>query len=125
MRRLFVLARVRDELPLVEDGAYFGVYLSVSPRAASCLVPFSGISALIVAVVKLLSCPTPSRSHGLQPTRLLCPWDSPGKYTGVGCYFLLQGIFLTQGLNPCLLCLPDCRCILYLLNHWGLLIGLT
>ena len=39
------------------------------------------------------------------PTRLLCPWNSPGKNTGVGCHFLLQGIFLTQGSNPCLLCL--------------------
>ena len=39
----------------------------------------------------------------LQPSRLLCPWDSPGKNTGVGCNFLLQGIFLTQGLNPHLL----------------------
>ena len=35
----------------------------------------------------------------------LCPWDSPGKNTRVGCYALLQGIFLTRGLNPCLLCL--------------------
>ena len=35
-------------------------------------------------------------------TRLLCPWDSPGKNTGVGCHFLLQGIFLTQGSNPSL-----------------------
>ena len=43
---------------------------------------------------------------GLWPARLLCPWDCPGKNTGVGCHFLLQGIFLTQGLNlphPCLL----------------------
>ena len=32
-------------------------------------------------------------------TRLLCPWDSPSKNTGVGCHFLLQGIFLTQGSN--------------------------
>ena len=31
------------------------------------------------------SCPTLSRPHGLQPTRLLCPWDFPGKSTGVGC----------------------------------------
>ena len=30
------------------------------------------------------------RPHGRQPTRLLCPWDSPGKNTGVGCHFLLQ-----------------------------------
>ena len=37
-------------------------------------------------------------------TRLFCPWDSPGKNTGVGCHFLLQGIFLTHGLNPPLLC---------------------
>ena len=31
-----------------------------------------------------------SRPHGLQPTRLPHPWDSPGKNTGVGCHFLLQ-----------------------------------
>ena len=37
--------------------------------------------------------------------RLLCPWDFPGKNPGVGCHFLLQGIFLTQGSNPHLLCL--------------------
>ena len=36
--------------------------------------------------------------HGLYSTRLLCPWVSPGRNTGVGCHFLLQGIFLTQGL---------------------------
>ena len=35
--------------------------------------------------------------------RLLCQWHFPGKNTRVGSYFLLQGIFLTQGLNPCLL----------------------
>ena len=38
-------------------------------------------------------------------TRLLCPWDSPGKNTGVGCHALLQGIFSTQKSNPHLLCL--------------------
>ena len=40
-----------------------------------------------------------------QPTRLLCPRDSPSKNTGLGCHFLLQGIFRTHGLNPRLLCL--------------------
>ena len=35
-------------------------------------------------------------SHALQPTRLFCPWYFPGKNTGVGCHFLLQGIFPTQ-----------------------------
>ena len=53
---------------------------------------------------------------GLQPTRLLCPWGSPGKNAGVGSHFLLWGIFLTQGLNPCLL---QCRWILYYLSHQG------
>ena len=37
--------------------------------------------------------------HGLWPSRLLCPWDSPGKDTGVGCHSLLQWIFPTQGSN--------------------------
>ena len=74
--------------------------------------------------------------HGLQPIRLLCPWDFPGKNTGVDSYFLLQGIFLTQGsnllsctgffttvepgkqllLNPAL---PHGRQILYPLSHQG------
>ena len=34
---------------------------------------------------------------GLQPSKLLSPWDSPGKNTGVGCHALFQGIFPTQG----------------------------
>ena len=37
------------------------------------------------------------------PWRLICPWDSPGEDTGVGCHALLQGIFLTQGSNSRLL----------------------
>ena len=45
--------------------------------------------------------------------------DSPGKNTGMGCHALLQGIFLTQESNPCLLCLLHCRQILYLLSHQG------
>ena len=43
------------------------------------------------------------RPYGQQSARPFCPWDSPGKNTGVGCHFLLQGIFPSQGLNPCLL----------------------
>ena len=46
--------------------------------------------------------------------RLLRPWDSPCENTAVGCHFLLQGIFLTQGSNPHLL---HCREILYPPNH--------
>ena len=52
--------------------------------------------------------------HRLEPARLLCPWDSSGKNTGVGCHFLLQELFLTQGLNPYLL---RCGQILHHLGH--------
>ena len=38
--------------------------------------------------------------YGLQPTRLLCPWDSPDKNTGVGCHFLLQGDLPDPGIEP-------------------------
>ena len=41
-------------------------------------------------------------SYGLQAPGSSCPWDFPGKNTGVGCHFLLQRIFLTQGFNTCL-----------------------
>ena len=71
--------------------------------------------------------PNSLQPHGSQPTRLLCPWDSPGKNSGVSCHFLLQGIFPTQGSNLHLLCwqvdslplshpgspeshLPSCKC---------------
>ena len=57
------------------------------------------------------------RPHGLQPTRLLCPWDSPGKNTRVGCHALLQGVFPNQELNPGLL---HCRKVLYPLSQVGL-----
>ena len=60
-----------------------------------------------------VDCSPPGSSvHGILQARILewvgsvAPGDSPGKPTGVGCYFLLQGIFPTQGLNPGL---PHCR----------------
>ena len=49
------------------------------------------------------SCPTLLQAHGLWPARILCPWDSPGKNTGVGYHALHQGIFLAQGSNQHLL----------------------
>ena len=52
------------------------------------------IEGVVVVVAK--SCPILSKPHGLQPTRLLCPWDFPGKSIAVDCHFLLQGIFLTR-----------------------------
>ena len=45
------------------------------------------------------------RPHRQQPTRLPCPWDSPGKNTGVGCHFLLQCMKVkseSEGAQSCL-----------------------
>ena len=52
--------------------------------------------------------------HGRQPTRLLCPWDSPGKNTGVGCHFLFQGMKMESESEVSQSCLTlsdpmDCR----------------
>ena len=44
--------------------------------------------------------------YGLQPTSLLCPWDSPSKNSEVGFHALLQGTLLTQVSNPCLIMFP-------------------
>jgi len=49
----------------------------------------SAAAAAAAAAKSLQSCPT-MQPHRWQPTRLPCPWDSPGKNTGVGCHFLLQ-----------------------------------
>ena len=49
-------------------------------------------------------------------TKLLHPWGFQGKSTGVGCHFLLLGIFPTQGLNPGL---SNCRQTIYHLSHQG------
>ena len=40
------------------------------------------------------------RPHGLQPTRLLCPWDFPGKSTGVGCHCLLRRLGIELPYDP-------------------------
>ena len=59
----------------------------------ACFSVCEEVSAVVTGVAaagkSLQSCPT-LRPHSRQPTRLPCPWDSPGKNTGVGCHFLLQ-----------------------------------
>ena len=82
---------------------------SVSPTPPPWLLvlssfPLPGLSPLqgcrmwplgLVLIASVVS--NPVRPHGRQPARLRCPWDSPGKNTGVGCCAVLQGVFLTQG----------------------------
>ena len=81
--------------------------------------PYLLIDTYVASVCACVSCLAVSDSlwpQGLWLTRLLCPWDSPGKNTGVGCHSLLQGIFLTQGSDSGL---SHCGQILYHLNHQG------
>ena len=59
-----------------------------------------------------------SQLHELQPTRLLCAWDFPGKNPGAGCHFLLQGTLPTQGSNPHPLCLLHQHVDSIALSHW-------
>ena len=67
---------------------------------------FHFVCVCVCVCVCVLSCSVMFDSlwpHRLQSTRLFCPWNFPGKNTRVGCHFLLQEIFLTQGLNPYLI----------------------
>ena len=83
----------------------------------SCIRTFPTISIVTVCVcVCYLVMSDSLQPHGLQSARLLCPWNSPSKNTGVGCCCCLWGIFYPQGLNPDLL---HCRQILDHLNHQG------
>ena len=91
----------------------------LSTRNNSSVFANSSLPVMVYNMCVCVSCSVISNClqlHGLQPTRLLCPWNSPGKNTGVGCQSLLQGIFLTQGLNLGLL---HCRQILYYLSLQG------
>ena len=96
-----------------------GQYLAQSKHETnSNILPLPSLSFLIyiffLALCSVLS--DPLRSHRQKPARLLCPWNSPGRNTGVGCHSFLQGIFPTQGSNPRLL---QCRQILQHLSHQG------
>ena len=60
-----------------------------------------------------------SAVDGLQPAKLLCPWDSPGKNAGVRCHFLDQGIFPAQKSNLHLPCLLHWQADSFPLGHLG------
>ena len=66
-----------------------------------CIIFLDFIYCCLLLRLSVMS--NPLQPYGLQPARLLHPQDSPGKNTGVGCHFLLQGIFPTPGSNPGLL----------------------
>ena len=73
--------------------------LTIFPSSAQSPGPYTYMCVCMLSH----SVVSDSRSpHGLYPAWLLCPWDVPGKNTRAGYHVLLQGIFPTQGLNPCL-----------------------
>ena len=78
---------------------------------------FLGCMCVCVSVCVCISCSVVSDSswsHGTIAHQASLSMGFRGKNTGVGCHFLLQGIFPSEGLNPCLL---QCRWILYCLSH--------
>ena len=88
-----------------------------TPPHPGCHITLSRVACAVQCVGGCVSRLVVSNSlqpHGLQPARLLCPWNSPGKNTGVGCHSFLQEIFPTQGSNSDLL---NCRQILYPLSY--------
>ena len=76
------------------------------------------VRIIMTSPLKLTQESTESVTHSAvsDSSRLLCPWNSPGKNAGAGSHSLLQEIFLAQGSNPGLL---HCRQILYCLSHQG------
>ena len=92
---------------------------SPQPRSPSCRQILFQLShkGSPRTLVCMLSHSVVSDSCDPWTVRRLCPWNSPGNNTGVGCHFLLQGIFLTQGLNWGLL---HCRKMFYQLSYQGI-----
>ena len=100
---------------------HYLAFFSISTVTGTLLISnnHTSISFVCFFFIYSVSCSVTSDSlkpHELQPTRLLCPWNSPGKNTGVDCHSPLQEIFPTQGLNPGLL---HHKQILYHLSHQG------
>ena len=81
-----------------------------SMRGTSTTLDVRGLDCYFMkhvhCVLSCFSCVQSLCLRGLWPTRLLSPWGSPGKNTGVGSHLLLQGIFPTHESKLCLLCLP-------------------
>ena len=78
-------------------------YCPSQPTLIILIQSYVGFLCMLYKSLQL--CMTLCDPMDCSPPGFLCPWDSPGKNTGVGCHGPLQGIFLTQGSNLGLLCL--------------------
>ena len=76
-----------------------------SPALWAVLYHLSHQGSPVAAAAKSLQSCLTVQPHRWQPTRLPCPWDSPGKNTGVGCHFLLQCIKVKSESEVAQLCL--------------------
>ena len=93
----------------------YSIFYPFNCKFTNILFVIIYLVCVCVCVCVTQSCST-LQPHGLQTARLLCPWNSPGNKTGVGCHFLLQGIFSTHRANLGFL---HCRQILYCLSSKG------
>ena len=83
----------------------FLMTLSFPTASPSPILFFFWFHSLCMRAKSLLSCIRLFSTLWTVARRLLCPWDSPSKNTGVGRHALLHGVFPTQGSNPHLSCL--------------------
>ena len=102
--------------PLFETPWIAARQASLSFTISQSLLKFMSIESVMLSHHLIICCPLLLLPSIFPSIRVLRPWNFSGKSTGVGCQFLLQGIFPTQGLNPGL---PHCRQTLYLLSHQG------
>ena len=89
-----------------------GNYLNMCVCVCVCVC----VCTRMLVTQSCLTLATPWTVAHCNCTMSLCPWNSLGKNTAVGCNIFFQGIFPTQGLNPGLL---HCRQILYCQSHQG------
>ena len=95
------------------------ILMRVKWRNLKCYVYLKKHALLLWDCVCILSCLTLCSPIDCSLPRLLCPWSFPGKNTGAGRHFLLQGVFLTQRSNLCLPILLHWRVDSLPLHHLG------
>ena len=102
----FLLHPITQFLCIIPE--IFFAYVNIDTHSCICVYQYTctHMCASVLSCVWLFVIPW--------TTRLLCPWNSPGKNTGVVCHSLLQGFFPAQGSNPGFLHFGQ---ILYHLSH--------
>ena len=97
---IYIIFQILFPYQWLQSIEYDTLCYTVGPCPFSILYVCALSHSVVSTLCDPMDCSQPGSSvHGI----------FSGKNTGVGCHFLLQGIFLPQGLNPCLLCLLHCR----------------